>query len=123
MSELVVPLTEATFDREVAKAQQPVLVEFGAEGCGPCAALAPVLERLAAEHAGRLRIAEVRLDNAPGLAARFEIMALPTLIVFIGGVVVKRLTGDAVSSLGRLEAELAEFVAAEDTAATGETTA
>jgi thioredoxin 1 len=74
----------------------------------PCAAIAPVLEEIAGGHAGRLRAAEARLDDAPGLSARFEIMALPTLIVFTDGRPVKRIT--AVSSRERLLAELEEFL-------------
>lgn len=85
-------LTEADFDAELARTAEPLMVDFWAESCLPCQALAPVLEQIAAEHAGRLRIATVRLDDNPGLARRFQIMALPTLIVFIDGRETKRIT-------------------------------
>ncbi|WP_165964085.1 thioredoxin domain-containing protein [Actinomadura sp. KC216] len=88
----LIPLTEADFDAELARTAEPLLVGFWAESCGPCRALVPVLEQIAAEHAGRLRVATVRLDDNPGLARRFRIMALPTVIMFIGGREAKRIT-------------------------------
>jgi len=111
----VVPLTAATFDREVTGSRLPVLVDFWVQGCGPCAATAPVLEDLAAEHAGRPRVAAVPLDDAPGLAAHFEIMALPTLIVSTGGRPVKRITPAGGKS--QLLAQLEEFLRPAGTAA------
>lgn len=108
MNDLVRPLTEATFDQEVVGSRQPLLVDFWAQGCGPCAAIAPVLEEIAAEHLDTLSVAEVRLDDAPGLAARFEITTLPTLILFTGGRPARRFT--AIGSKGRLLADLAEFL-------------
>jgi thioredoxin len=88
----VATLTGPTFDLEVS-APQPILVDFWAEGCGPCRALAPILDELARELAGQLRIAKLRLDQAPALVGRFEITALPTLILFSGGQPRKRITG------------------------------
>ncbi|GAA1613549.1 hypothetical protein GCM10009733_007060 [Nonomuraea maheshkhaliensis] len=101
-------LTVAGFDAELSGAgTQPFLVDFWASGCGPCKALAPVLEGVAAEQAGRLRVGMVQLDHAPELAGRFEVMALPTLIVFVGGVERKRLTRALTKA--ELLAELEEF--------------
>jgi thioredoxin 1 len=108
MSATSIALTVADFDAELTGAgTQPFLVDFWATGCGPCKALAPVLEEVAAEWAGRLRVGMVQLDNAPELAGRFEVMALPTLIVFVGGVEMKRLTGALTKA--ELLAELEEF--------------
>jgi thioredoxin 1 len=88
----VMTLDEASFDAALADSPVPLLVDFWAEGCGPCMTLAPLLDDLAREAAGRLRVATVRLDDNPGLAARFEIMALPTLIAFTDGQTARRLT-------------------------------
>lgn len=101
-------MTEATFDQQVAASRQPLLVDFWLEGCGPCAEAVPVLAEIAAEHGDSLSIAGVRLDDAPGLATRFEIMALPTLILFVEGQPVKRLNWTG--SKAELLAGLAEFL-------------
>ncbi|MGW3347123.1 thioredoxin family protein [Nonomuraea rubra] len=101
-------MTAAGFDAELTGAgTQPFLVEFWASGCGPCKAMAPVLEEIAAEQAGRLRMGMVQLDHAPETAGRFEVMTLPTLIVFVGGVEKKRLTGALTKA--QLLTELEEF--------------
>lgn len=90
MTQHVQTLTEAEFDQQVASAPQPMLIDFWAEDCAPCRAIAPLLEELAQEHRGTLRVGKVRLDDAPGLARRFDIMKIPTLIVFVDGEPVKR---------------------------------
>lgn len=108
MSTTPITLTAAGFDEELTSAgSQPFLVDFWANGCGPCKALAPVLEEVAAEQAGRLRVGMVQLDHAPDLSRRFEVMALPTLIVFVSGMERKRLTGPLTKT--ELLAELEEF--------------
>ncbi len=101
-------LTDATFDEEVGASELPLLVDFWAEWCGPCRMVAPVLEQIAAENAGRLRVAKVDVDDAPGVARRFEIMSIPTLLVFKDGVAKKRLVGAKGKS--QLLTELAEFL-------------
>jgi thioredoxin 1 len=83
----IVELNETNFEAEVVKSGQPVLVDFWAEWCGPCKMLAPVLEEIAAEQSGRARVAKVNVDENPGLAARFRVQAIPTLLYFAGGVV------------------------------------
>ncbi len=83
-------------------------MDFWSPGCGPCKALAPVLEEIAAEQAGRLRVGTVQLDHAPEIARTYEVMALPTLIVFVGGVEKKRLTGALAKA--ELLAEIEEFI-------------
>ncbi|CAL9368455.1 Thioredoxin [Streptomyces sp. enrichment culture] len=91
MAQHVQTLTEADFDQHVGGSPQPVLVDFWAEDCSSCKALFPLLEELALEHTGTLRVGAVRLDDAPGLARRFDIMKLPTLMVFVDGEPVKRI--------------------------------
>ena len=108
MSDLISQLSETTFDEEVGSAVEPVLVDFWAEWCGPCKKIAPVLEELADEQVGSLKIAKVNVDDAPGLAQRFEVMSIPTLILFKDGQPVKRIVG--AKGKPALLAELSEFI-------------
>ena len=78
-------LTESTFDEEVASSTEPVLVDFWAEWCGPCKMVAPILEEIATEQAGKVRVAKVNVDENPGLATKFNVMSIPTMIVFKDG--------------------------------------
>jgi thioredoxin 1 len=81
-----VPLVgDADFDREVLESPLPVLVDFGAAWCGPCRALEPVIEGIARDHSGRLRVLRVDADDATGVAARYRVRSLPTVIAFSGG--------------------------------------
>lgn len=93
MSEHVQELTAATFDEVVLGAPVPVVVDLWAEWCGPCHALAPILDEIAAEHAGALRITKVDVDAWPDVALRFGVMSFPTLLVFRNGEIVRRLVG------------------------------
>ena len=86
-------LTESTFDEEVAGSTEPVLVEFWAEWCGPCKMVAPILEEIATEQAGKVRVAKVNVDENPGLATKFNVMSIPTMIVFKDGQEAQRLIG------------------------------
>jgi thioredoxin 1 len=93
MSSNVIEMNDDDFDAQVTSARGRVLVDFWADGCAPCAALAPVLDDVARRGEGNLRIAKVNLSNAPSLAGRFEIITLPTLILFVDGVPARRMIG------------------------------
>jgi thioredoxin 1 len=89
----IIELTEANFEQEVLKAEGPVLVDFYAPWCGPCKMLAPLLEQLAGELAGKLKFAKLNVDDAPELSADHEIISVPTLILFRGGKGVDQVVG------------------------------
>jgi thioredoxin 1 len=89
----IIELTEANFEQEVLKAAGPVVVDFYAPWCGPCKMLAPLLEQLAGELAGKLKFVKLNVDNAPELSADHEITGIPTLMLFRGGKVVDRVVG------------------------------
>jgi thioredoxin 1 len=78
-------ITEATFDSDVLQSEQPVIVDFWAEWCGPCHAVSPVLEQIADERQGELTVAKVNIDEQPGLAQRYGVMSIPTIILFKDG--------------------------------------
>jgi thioredoxin 1 len=78
-------VTEATFEQEVLQSEKPVIVDFWAEWCGPCHAVSPVLERIADERPDELKLVKVNIDEEQGLAQRFGIASIPTMILFKGG--------------------------------------
>jgi thioredoxin 1 len=93
MSGSISQLSEATFAEEVNAASEPVLVDFWAEWCGPCKTIAPILEEIAVDHAGALKIAKVNVDENQGLALKYSVQSLPTMIVFKDGVEAQRIIG------------------------------
>ncbi|GGM00631.1 thioredoxin family protein [Nakamurella endophytica] len=91
---MTLPATgDATFGRDVLAAAEPVLVDFTAGWCPPCVMVKPALERIAADLAGRLRVVTLDVDQHPGTAARYRVLGLPTLALFVGGELVTQLTG------------------------------
>jgi thioredoxin 1 len=85
-SEAVITLNEANFDSEIATSNVPVIVDFWAPWCGPCRMLGPILDELASEQAGKVRVGKVNVDEAPNLAARFGVRSIPMIVFFKDGV-------------------------------------
>ena len=91
MAEIV--LTEENFSREVEQSQLPVLVDFWADWCGPCRMLAPAVAQIAEEYEGKAKVGKVNVDEQPELAGQFDVMSIPTLLVFENGKLVNRAVG------------------------------
>ena len=104
MSEHISPVTDDSFEQDVLKASQPVLVDFWAEWCGPCRMIAPILEQVATENAGKLKVVKLNVDENPKTPGLFGIRGIPTLILFKGG-------KPAATQVGAVhKAQLAAFV-------------
>jgi thioredoxin 1 len=108
MAGSITQLTASTFDEVVGGAEEPLIVDFWAEWCGPCKMIAPILDEIATEQEGKLQVAKLNVDDAPDVARRFEVMSIPTLLVFKDGQVAKRLVG--AKGKGQLLEDLAEFI-------------
>jgi thioredoxin 1 len=86
-------LDEATFHEEIGASTVPIVVDFWAEWCAPCRTISPILEEIATEQAGKLRVVKVNVDDNPGLAREYDVMSIPTLIVFDEGEAKVKLVG------------------------------
>ncbi|HET9444574.1 MAG TPA: thioredoxin [Acidimicrobiales bacterium] len=93
MAQNITTLTDETFNEEVKGSTEPILVDFWAEWCGPCRLITPILEDLATEQEGKLRIAKLNVDDAPETARQFGILSIPTLLLFKDGEEQRRIVG------------------------------
>ncbi len=108
MSEKIVTLSDATFDEHVKSSDVPVLVDFWAEWCGPCKMISPVLEEIAEEQAGKIQIGKLNIDDNLEVTRRFDVMSIPTLILFKDGQPEVRLIG--AKPKGQLLQEIAQYL-------------
>ena len=106
--EHVIQVEEADWQSKVMESGVPVLVDFWAEWCGPCRALAPVLEQVADEWAGQIQVAKVNIDNNPQIASQYGIRSIPTLLVIKGGEVQEQMVG--AMNRSALEAKLQPYL-------------
>lgn len=93
MSQSIPALTDDTFDEHVAAAEVPVLIDFWAEWCGPCKMIAPVLEEIATEQGDKIQVAKLNIDENLKVTQRFDVMSIPTLLLFKGGDLQARIVG------------------------------
>ena len=85
MNEAIIHVTDANFEAEVLKSADPVLVDYWADWCGPCKMIAPVLDEIAAEYAGKIKVAKLNIDENQATPPRYNIRGIPTLMLFKGG--------------------------------------
>jgi thioredoxin 1 len=102
-------VTDATFQSEVLDSDKTIMVDFWAEWCGPCRAVSPILDAIAAEHSDKLSIVKLNVDDNPETAMKYRITSIPAMKVYRGGEVVKTVIG--AKPKPALEADLAEFLA------------
>jgi thioredoxin 1 len=93
MGENIINVTDSTFESLVLNSETPALVDFWASWCAPCRAIAPIVDEMAQEYAGRLRVVKVNVDDNPATPGKFGVRGIPTLILFKGGKVVDQLVG------------------------------
>lgn len=92
-AEQTLTFSDASFDQDVLQSDQPVLVDFWAEWCGPCRQMSPTIDALASEYAGRVKVGKLNVDHNNGVAGRYQIRGIPTLLLFKGGKVVEQMVG------------------------------
>jgi thioredoxin 1 len=93
VAQFEVALTDQTFDEAIQSATEPVLVDFWAEWCGPCKMVAPILDEIVADQGGKLRLGKINVDDNQDLARRFDVMSIPTMILFKDGEAQLRIVG------------------------------
>lgn len=93
MSSTLLEVTEATFDEEIMRSPIPVVAEFWAEWCPPCKVIAPVLHSIATDYDGRLRVLTINVDEHPELARRYQVISIPTILIFSDGELRRQLVG------------------------------
>ncbi len=101
-------VTDATFAEEVLNSKDTIMVDFWAEWCGPCRAVSPILDQIAEEHADKIKIVKLNVDDNPQMAMKYQITSIPAMKVFRGGEVVKTVIG--AKPKPAIEADLAEFL-------------
>ncbi len=92
---MTAPVTDASFENDVLKSAEPVVVDFWAEWCGPCRMIAPALEEISKEMGGKVKIVKLNVDENPAVAAQFGIRSIPTLMIFKGGTLAAQKVGAA----------------------------
>ncbi len=88
-----IEITDSNFEDEVTKSALPVLIDFWAVWCGPCRIIAPIVEEIAGEYEGKLKVGKLDVDNNPEISGKYGIRSIPTLLIFKGGEVVDRIVG------------------------------